>query len=624
MATGDLLFWKSQANSADLAFGDSADTGDQNITGALNATLQELTFSAKVVPVVQARALFSLQEMSFNAAATYESQTSRPIVAKSESSFQKANQAESVSNVAYREAIGTDSSPFVSWKKAAPSTMAFATGFESTDKSRRSEHSSVWQNAERMTANRRASSYQDGDRTTRLSVKAFFENARRLSELSIASDYQDADRSPRAFIKSLFNEALLARTEIDEPFSVGKSIFVLLGTSWQEANPPDAGVHSDSTVTPEDGDKYSPTGDILFFKAPDGTANLIFNDHGVSLTANTVVPVRKVYIVINTLSLVRLSDGLEIPASDLNVSIDADSWAWGWSATVPAKYMSALQADLGDLVELVAVINGRSFRLAVEKIQRSRSFARSSLTISGKNRAVWLSDPYALKENRTNSSQMTAQQLMAQALTENGASLGWDLDWQITDWLIPSGVWVNSGTAIEACLSIANAAGAYLQSDPYDEILRVIPRYPTVPWEWSSLTPDIDLPEGVCVTEGIEYVDKAEYNTVYISGQNQGILGHVTRSGSGGNKPAEMITDALITHADAARQRGISVLSDTGRQRLISLSLPVIEETGIILPGKLIRYSENGTTHLGLSRSVSVAAAFPKVRQNIVIESHVL
>ena len=337
-----------------------------------------------------------------------------------------------------------------------------------------------------------------------------------------------------------------------------------------------------------------------------------------------IVPILRTYIVSNSQSLTLVSTGQVIPTSSISLSIDADSWVWGWQATVPGSYLPLLQADPGDLVEVIANINGNLFRLAVERIQRDRSFAKSALAISGKGRAAWLAAPYAATVNRTNASAMTAQQLMAAALTDNGAPIGWDLDWRITDWTVPAGAWSHAGTSMEACLTIAEAAGAYIQAAPLEQVLQVLPRYSAAPWNWSALTPDFDLPEDICVTEGIEWVDKPAYNTVFVAGQEGGVLGHITRTGTDGGLAAPMVTDPLMTDADAVRQRGLRILSDTGRQALITLSLPVLEETGIISPGQLIRYHEGSKTHLGLSRSVAVSAQFPKVRQNIVLETHVL
>lgn len=337
-----------------------------------------------------------------------------------------------------------------------------------------------------------------------------------------------------------------------------------------------------------------------------------------------IVPVRSIYMQTNNVTLVLAESGQPIPARGLNLSIDADSWVWGWSARVPASYLPLLSAAEGGLVELLASVNDMLFRLVVVNRDRDRKFGEAWLSVSGRGRAAWLAYPYAEVRSRSNAVAMTAQQLMAAALTINGVPLGWDIDWQITDWLVPAGAWNHTGTAMDACLKIAEAGGAYIQAHRTDQTLSVMPRYPAAPWNWSSLTPDIDLPEDACETEGIEWLDKPAYNTVFVSGQEGGILAHVTRQGSAGDKAAPMVVDRLITHADAGRQRGLPILSDTGSQKHIALNLPVLPETGIIFPGKLVRYTEGGIQHLGLTRAVGVTYDSPVLTQTIQVESHVL
>ena len=49
-----------------------------------------------------------------------------------------------------------------------------------------------------------------------------------------------------------------------------------------------------------------------------------------------IVPVRRVYIVINNTYLTRVSDGAPIPVHSMSLSLDAGSWTWGFDATLPA------------------------------------------------------------------------------------------------------------------------------------------------------------------------------------------------------------------------------------------------------------------------------------------------
>ena len=100
------------------------------------------------------------------------------------------------------------------------------------------------------------------------------------------------------------------------------------------------------------------------------------------------------------------------------------------------------------------------------------------------------------------------------------------------------------------------------------------------------------------------------------------MLGQVTRAGSAGDLLAPMVTDPLITTAAAARQRGISILSDTGRQQEIGLRLPVLPTTGIIRPGAFVQYEDAGQIRLGLVRSTSVEVGLPEVFQSLGVECH--
>lgn len=113
---------------------------------------------------------------------------------------------------------------------------------------------------------------------------------------------------------------------------------------------------------------------------------------------------------------------------------------------------------------------------------------------------------------------------------------------------------------------------------------------------------------------------------MFVSGQEQEVLGQVTRQGTAGDWLAPMVTDSLITTAAAARQRGLAALSDTGRQLDISLRLPVLPATGIIQPGAYIQYQESGEdgihTRIGLVRSTHIEVGLPEVFQSLGVECH--
>jgi len=289
---------------------------------------------------------------------------------------------------------------------------------------------------------------------------------------------------------------------------------------------------------------------------------------------------------------------------------------------------NCLRSDLepatsGAPVEVELSVNGTVYRALVESISRSRTFGKASVSIQGRGKTALLDSPYAPVQNFTNANERTAQQLMDDVLTLNGIPLGWAVDWGITDWSVPAGVFSHQGSYISALNQIAGAAGAYIQPHASSQIIKVLPRYASTPWTWGSLTADFELPADVTTTEGIAWVEKARYDRVFVSGVQQGVLGQVTRTGTAGELLAPMISDTLITHVDAARQRGLSVLANTGRQATVTLKLPVLPETGVITPGKFVKYVDGATTRIGVVRSVGVDIGSPEIFQTIGVETHV-
>jgi hypothetical protein len=343
-----------------------------------------------------------------------------------------------------------------------------------------------------------------------------------------------------------------------------------------------------------------------------------------------IIPVRETYIVINEFSLIRASDSTPIPCRDFRCDIDSDSWTWSWSATIPDSARTLVQGD--DPIEVIASLNGHPLRLIVESLSRSRKFGETWTGISGRGHTAWLAEPYSPIITRANSETRTAQQLILDALTENGAALtGWgqDIDWHAEDWTLPAGAWSYSGTYIDAAKRVAEAAGAVVQGHDTDKKLIVQPYYPKPPWQWATLNstdqPWIDfvtLPEDACETEGIEWIVKPSYNAVWVAGGESGRLDLVKITGSAADTPAQTIVDPLATATAMTRQRGIRTLGDTGKQAHISLRLPIYPESGIIKPGSVVDYTENGTTRRGMVRSLSVDYSFPQAWQSIKVETH--
>jgi len=331
---------------------------------------------------------------------------------------------------------------------------------------------------------------------------------------------------------------------------------------------------------------------------------------------SVIIPVQRVYIVINEIQLLRVSSSTPLPALNLSISFDCDSWLPTFSANIPESSRAAVMPD-PDPVEIEAVINGTQFRFFVEKISRNRAFAQKTVSISGRGIACELDAPYAVASQHTNTSAMTAQQIITAALGYSG----YTQTWGITDWLVPADTFSLYGTAAQVAGSVAEASGSVLAADWSLRDLRLLPRYPVKPWDWATVTPDYVIPGAIAQTESLEWIEKPAYNVVYVSGVQTGVLGQVKITGTAGDLPAPMVTHPLITHADAARQRGISILGDTGRKAMLQISLPVLESTGIIDVCKLIEFNDGTTARRGLVRANNISVNWPTVRQTLTVEA---
>ena len=600
----DLLFSLPAAISADLVFGDDgvlAESGDDST----------ITFFA------------SLPTLGASGAFVYESAAQRPVVAAVSQEVMQAQACSGEVVVTHQVAafllgqttVKNDESTDLSSTVSCGHDQAVTVAQESRFSQQLARKTQGWLTSSCESAIRHRSQ-----------ASAASSNTLRLG-IGVAAPNQDAIRDRRRSFGQQHSEARHIAAWRTTSAGRGGAQVVVQRDRHAEGVQPQPMVIFVGPEPPVDTPCYRASTHLLFrFNGSDSALVFVCDNYSdpVAPTPGIAIPKRAIYMAHNNVSLVVADTGQPLAvAGELRLGIDRASWVWGWSATVPAVYLPILSSSSGKPVELIASINGEIFRLLVVNADRQREFGGGLLEISGQGKAAFLADPFDGTTSRSNDVDMTAQQLMAQTLTDNGVSIGWDIDWAITDWVVPAGVWHHLGTSMDALLTIAHAAGAYIQAHPAQQVLHVLPEYPLLPWEWDAATPDVEIPEDICITEGISWLSKPNYNSVFVSGLAGGVQGRVVRNGTAGDRPAPMVTDALITHADAVRQNGRRILADVGRQKIITLSMP-LAEAGIIKPGKLIRYNEGGQQHIGLSRAVSVSAVFPKVRQSVTIESHVL
>lgn len=555
----------------------------------------------------------------------YISGADRSTAAEAAAPYQTARQADGGAQTLHRQSVSIAGFTAPAWQHTMPMAGGTVPTHQTVLSMARSA-SAPYQWADALAA-RVGSSHQVATRLDRQRATGW-QPAIQIT-ISTGAQHQVARRHAFAAPSTSWQSAVAISMFLAHNSALARPLGLQYGAPYQQAQVPPAGVWVRPPV-PDDRCYMPPMGivPLVFEAARLVNANLVFvcENHGPGPQpgATVVVPIREVYIVINEANLRRVDGNIMLPTISMSMSLDDGSWTWGFSAALPGSVLPLLERGAAaEPVEVEAMVNGVAYRFLIESISRTREFGKNDLRISGRGLAAQLDAPYAPVQNFTNEFDLSAQQLMGIALTASGVALPWTLDFGLTDWLVPAGVFSHTGSHITALTAIAGAAGGYLQPHPSLQKLMAIPRYPALPWLWGSVTPDYELPTAVTSRESIEWIQRPMYDRVFVSGQQAGVLGQVTRAGTAGGLLAPMVTDALITTASAARQRGTSVLSDTGNQAKVQLRLPVLPETGVIPPGKFVRYVDDGETRLGLSRSVSLESNFPEIWQTIGVETHV-
>ncbi|MDQ0609528.1 hypothetical protein QFZ83_003699 [Variovorax sp. W1I1] len=590
---------------------------------ALPAFMLSGSATAELPSNAIAAGAIALPAFMLRGALRYDSDAQRLLVGRVSSGWQVAGQVLASVGAKHQAAERLQGAVAGGWRSAAPRAAGVSAAWDDVTRCHRSA-STRHQDARRIGA-RATVRYED---VLRARAQAFmrWQGAVRLSPAVVGVRHQDVERMRRdAGVRWQEADRLL----IQRAARGGSAQLIERGIvmRWQEFMRPPAG--QSVFVPPGEDPCYVPSNTLVFSARQAHTKTLIFICERHSPPPGTgetvVVPILEAYTVQNSISLVRIDSGEVIEASAFSMSLDADSWTWRWSATLPGAAWPVIRRGIHAApVEILATVNGVPYRLAATDCSRDRRFGDARVQVQGKGRAAMLDDPYAPILNHASASARSVAQLLDLALTYNGVGIGWDIDFGLTDWTVPGGTWSFQGSHIGAVLDIASAAGAIVQPHATDATLRVMPRYPAAPWNWGTLSPDFVLPAAAVAVEGIQPLTKPDYNRVFVAGTNgAGVLGQVTRSGTAGDRVAQMVTHALNTHSDAVAQRGLAVLSDTGAQANVSLRLQVLPETGLILPGALVRYEDGAETHLGLVRSTSVDWQRPVLRQSITLETHV-
>lgn len=256
--------------------------------------------------------------------------------------------------------------------------------------------------------------------------------------------------------------------------------------------------------------------------------------------------------------------GIAVDILSFGIKTDMDSYCWQGDITITAKDYAKIKAKLdvprGSEPMINVTVNGFVFGFIAEEQSRSRKFAQSSHSLSGRSITARLGADYAGSQGGLIDQASYVSQIVAQQL--NGLPIS-VLDWDINDWLVPAGAYsVANKTPIAVIQDVAEAGGGFVVSDASQATLSVKPRWPVAAWQLSSATPDVTVPIDVITDISDKRRTNAQYNTVRLNSASEG--GEVYRATQGRDAEAPTQSHDLYTDRDAIVPAGTAIMSDSG------------------------------------------------------------
>lgn len=629
-----LVFEKLAPASTALVFGDEfvPDTALITITG----TLPALTVLVRMTPPAKITITGTLPALTFAAEVRYLTNTQRPLVNQVQALAQVAAITEGGITQPEQHGLTTNTGFAVPWSDAqahsSPLTERAAVADQIDTRA-----SATFQQAD-ITRTGASATAQNGDAQW-LRFFSQFQEADRLAAQRLHGRFEDGLHDRRPQITGRFQEAArraaLRYRGLAKP---GVPISRYWSSLFQYAQVPPPGQYVPPVIPPPTPEYWGTA--LVFICPPLLLPHLVFGSapcYPVTPTASLAILPARFYMTTHSVYAQRLPDLADIPLFEATIAADSGSYCWSLSASGPDNLFALLAPVDGLPAQIRVTLDGLPWVFAIDQMTRNAAFGKTGVSVQGRSVTALIAAPYLRATTRNNTEDRTAQQLAEDALSGTGVALDWGVgsgalaNGGLLDWLVPAGAWSHQGTPLDAVQAIAQAAGGYLQSHRNAATLQTRHPYgmragdnPGAPWGWMTGAADVELAPDALILESTQRADRADLNAVYVSGTSTGVLALVKRTGTAADKLAAMVTDPLITHADAARQRGLSILGAAGRKYNISLELPVLTgsgQPGVLDVGQLVQVNAD-VPWRGRVRSVSVSSRRPSLRQSITLERH--
>ena len=343
------------------------------------------------------------------------------------------------------------------------------------------------------------------------------------------------------------------------------------------------------------------------------------------------LPILPGYIMHNKITADLNGEPLDLLA--LNLTTDTASYCWQGDITLSPASFAKLGIDqraAGDEAVITVRINGNRWDILAEDYRDTRKFIGHSYTVTGRSITAKLGADYAKGRHSKYDAARYARQIADEQLNLLPYTIA---AWEAVDWLIPGDSYTVSGqTPIEVIADLAKAAGAFVESHPYEAQLFVRPvwRQPA----WAKPTPALTIPANLILSVSGQRRISERCNAVRITpaaeqvGGAKAKGGLVYREGTDQQPEASTLTHAAYTDSDVMRAAGIHALSETGTHKIETVTLPWAEKYQLPLAelGAVWAFAEAGQTWQGVIKGVSVAVELdggaPVVTQTVTIDRY--
>ena len=365
--------------------------------------------------------------------------------------------------------------------------------------------------------------------------------------------------------------------------------------------------------------QYEGTGDLEFVCLCDeaDSHNVVLNFGADDCIPG--IPNRNWWYILNSLSVTRLDNGVEIQVIDGNYSTDRSCWCWSYSLTVPASEIRKLEPIDGQPVILKILVNGNEHQMLLENRSRSRKFAQDVYVLTGRSQTALLSEPYAPVRSFLQENERTSVQLCQAELDRVFSAT--QLNWRLIDelgWIVANNSLSYSNLApISVIKMIAESGGGFVYSEKNSNALTIKPIYKKTFWDSLTVNEyDRLIPESIVTTQSTDYELYPDYNGITLTNDRTGKLAQVRRTGTSSDTLLPTENNPLFDHVSMGAY-GKSKLAKAGMVETHIFTMPVSSEIGECSPGEVLAFNAEWW---GIVDSISVAFTYSNVNQTVKVE----